>query len=165
MRKHYYCLLIFLAFLQMACSEIDSEFKDDSNFISVDGKKYELSQFLTYKEEFKEPNGYSIESWIWPSWPDPKEGYGVSLFFVSSSPNSVDEGFYKIVAEDAILSKREAAGELDVFIGNGTEEDLKEGTLEVKKENGVYTIKLEAVTDKSKKVIAFFKGNLILIAD
>lgn len=149
----------------MGCSEIDSDFEEKTNFISVDGKKYELSQFVTYEEEYQEPNGYSIESWIWPTWPDPDGGYGVSLFFISSTPNSIDEGFYKIVSEDAILSKSEAAGELDVFVGNGTEEDLKEGTLEVKKENGIYTIKLVAVTEKLKKVTVFFSGKLNLVAD
>lgn len=165
MRKLWSYSLLILGIIQMGCSEIDSEFEGGTNFISVDGKKYELSQFVTYEEENKGPKGYSIESWIWPSSSNPIEGYGVSLFFISAAPNSIDEGSYKIVSEDAVLNKWDVAGELDVFLGTGTEENLINGTLEVKKLNGVYTIKLDALTDKSKKVTVFFKGNLNLIAD
>jgi surface protein len=136
--------------------------------IIVDTKEFELSQFVTCDEEDKEPTGYYIESWIWPKWPNPNEGYGVSLFFISSAPKSIDVGVYKIVdivSLDRSLNKNEAAGELDILFGAGNEENLVEGTLEVKKENDIYTIKLEAVTDKSKKVTVFFEGNLKLISD
>jgi hypothetical protein len=152
----------------MGCSEIDSDFEEKTNFISVDGKKYELSQFVTCDEEIKEPTGYYIESLIWPTWPNPNEGYGVSLFFISSAPKSIDVGVYKIVdivSVNRSLNKNKAAGELDILFGSGDEENLIEGTLEVKKENGIYTIKLEAVTEKSKKVTVFFEGNLELISD
>ena len=156
----------------MSCSEIGAELEEEINFISVDGKEHKLFDLIGPNEEYLVNNLYSIESWILPksisidksNCDFTGEGFGISLFFASSAPNFIDSGTYKIVVETSNPKKNEVAGELDFFSNTSSfEENLISGTVEVFNENKTYTIKVDAVTEKSKNVIVHFKGNLNLL--
>jgi hypothetical protein len=150
----------------------DTEKDDNKNILKIDNNTIELSEFVTSDEIDSNPKGFYIESYLIPKsvilneleCDFNGEGYGVSLFFISSKPNFIDPGTYKITTND--LQKNEAGGELDYFIDKSSkeEEELIEGVIEVVKENDKYTLKLEAKTEKSKKITFYFEGNLKILS-
>jgi hypothetical protein len=173
MKKLSLFYLLVLGLTQISCSEIGSEIEKEANHITIDNKKYELSEFISPNEEFMGIHGYEIESWVYSKsiiFDEKKcdflgEGYGASLFFNSSAPNSIDPGIYKIVNSSINNPKKnEAGGELDFLSKSiNNEETLISGSIEVTKNSSEYTIKLDATTEKSKKVKLYFKGSLKLL--
>lgn len=171
MKKILNYLTFLIALILSACSMSNSEKDDNKSILKIDNNSIELSEFLTSDEIDSNPIGFYIESYLIPKSVIPNElecefkgeGYGVSLFFISSKPNFIEPGTYKITTND--LQKNEAGGELDYFINQSSkEEELIEGVLEVVKENDKYTLKLEAKTEKSKKITVYFEGNLKILS-
>jgi hypothetical protein len=172
MKKTLNYFTFFIALILSACSMSDTEKDDNKNILKIDNNTIELSEFVTSDEIDSNPKGFYIESYLIPKsvilneleCDFNGEGYGVSLFFYSSKPNFIDPGTYKITTND--LQKNEAGGELDYLIDQSSkeEEELIEGVIELVKENDKYTIKLEAKTEKSKKITVYFEGNLKILS-
>ena len=174
MKKTLNYFTFFIALILSACSMSDTEKDDNKNILKIDNNTIELSEFVTSDEIDSNPKGFYIESYLIPKsvilneleCDFNGEGYGVSLFFISSKPNYIEPGTYKITSND--FQKNEVRGELDYFINRSgqeeEEEEFIEGVLEVVKENDKYTLKLEAKTEKSKKITVYFEGNLKILS-
>lgn len=165
--KNYYFHLIHVILL-FSCSVDKLENTYVENYLIVDDEKIDLAEWITPDEEFKGLTGYSIESWIYPksisidfsNCDFNGNGFGISLFFISSLPKSIDPGIY-VISNDYDISKNSVGGELDFLSKNESfEEDLIGGTLEVIKEQNYFILKLNAVTEKSKKVSLYYQGEL-----
>lgn len=86
----------------------DPEKDDNKSILKIDNNSIELSEFVTSDEIDSNPIGFYVESYLIPKSVilnelgcDLKgEGYGVSPFFISSKPNYIEPGTYRITTND-----------------------------------------------------------------